>query len=116
MKEDGWSDDELRASVVAYLEMLKKQNAKEKFVKNKYYRELSERFGRTESSFEYRMENISYVLYLMGHSWLKGLKLAKNVGKNIAIKLKRMLNEIDEIKSLNIIESESKNKNKLDER
>lgn len=50
------------------------------FTKKHYYEELHRKYGRTEKSFEYRMQNISYVLSLMGRNWLPGLKPAKNIG------------------------------------
>jgi len=81
-----WTIDELSASVDAYLDMLRKQRNQEKFVKSHYYADLAKRFGRSEKSFEFRMQNISYVFSLMGREWVTGLKPAKNVGtKNAAI-------------------------------
>ena len=57
-----WTDEELLASVKVYLDMLNKQNNNISFVKKEYYKNLSNTFNRTEKSFEYRMQNISYVL------------------------------------------------------
>ena len=37
------------------------------------------------------MQNISYVLQIMGKKWLTGLKPAKNVGANIAVKIEKLL-------------------------
>jgi len=86
MTSNEWTYEELLDASKAYVEMLHKEASGEKYVKSKYYRELSAKHGRTEKSFEYRMQNISYVRFLMGRSWLTGLKPAKNVGpKNIAI-------------------------------
>ena len=47
-----WTEEELRASVKAYLEMLGKHRKGEPFVKKDYYRDLATRFGRTEKAFE----------------------------------------------------------------
>ncbi|WP_254204307.1 hypothetical protein [Aeromonas sp. FDAARGOS 1414] len=58
---DNWTEEELRAAVIAYLDMQTKASLGEPFVKKHYYRELASQFGRTEKSFEYRMQNISYV-------------------------------------------------------
>lgn len=92
----GWSNDELRASVAAYIEMQQKYQAGETFVKKHYYSTLAKQFGRTEKAFEYRMQNISYVLSLMGCGWLEGLKPAKNVGALVAAKIERYINELKE--------------------
>lgn len=42
---DGWSREELLASVEAYLEMQRKHRAGEKFIKKRYYEDLASRFG-----------------------------------------------------------------------
>ncbi len=92
---DNWSDEELRASVNAYLEMLALHRQGTPFTKKKYYDSLSERFGRTAKAFEYRMQNISYVLSLMGRDWLTGLKPAKNVGANVAAQIEKLIAEAE---------------------
>lgn len=96
---DGWSDEEIRASVEAYLDMLRKERNNQPFVKKQYYRELAARFGRTEKAFEYRMENISYVLSLKGRDWISSLKPARNVGTNVAEKIERQLDFVEGRKS-----------------
>lgn len=65
------------------------------FVKKQIYSELAERFGRTEKSFEYRMQNISYVFSLMGREWVSGLKPAKNIGSNNAAIIERLISEVE---------------------
>ncbi|MDL2216757.1 HNH endonuclease, partial [Desulfovibrio sp. OttesenSCG-928-M14] len=92
-----WSDEELRAAVDIYVEMLRKHRFKESFIKKHYYAELHAKYGRTEKSFEYRMQNISYVLSLMGRNWLPGLKPAKNVGAKNAAKIEAMLAQAEKI-------------------
>ena len=83
MKKQNWSRKELEASVKSYLEMRQKDLNGENYIKKEYYQRLSKAFSRTEKSFEYRMQNISYVFSLMGRDWVKGLKPAKNVGVNV---------------------------------
>lgn len=91
---EDWSQDELRAAVHAYLEMQRKERERNPFVKKQYYEELSTRFGRSTGAFEYRMQNISYVLSLMGRDWLTGLKPAKNVGKKTAVQIEALVHEL----------------------
>ena len=93
---DGWSEAELHASVAAYLEMQRKERSNEPFVKRRYYEKLSTDYGRSPEAFEYRMQNISYVLSLMGRDWITGLKPAKNVGKKIACQLEALLLELSQ--------------------
>lgn len=88
---EGWSKEEIHASVEAYLEMLKKTQEKQPFIKKQYYRELAERFGRTEKAYEYRMQNISYVLSAKDQDWIPGLKPAEHVGTNVAAEIERQL-------------------------
>jgi 5-methylcytosine-specific restriction enzyme A len=86
-----WSREELLASVEAYLEMQRMHRAGERFIKKRFYEDLASRFGRTDKSFEYRMQNISYVMTLLGRNWLPGLKPAKNVGANVASEIEELI-------------------------
>lgn len=91
---EDWSQDELRAAVHVYLEMQHKERERTPFVKKQYYEELSKHFGRSTGAFEYRMQNISYVLSLMGRDWLTGLKPAKNVGKKTAVQIEALIHQL----------------------
>src|SRR5262249_3285814 len=70
---DDWSDDELAAEVEAYVAMTRREAAGTPYSKRQIYRDLVERYGRTENAFEYRMRNISAVLDEMGKEWIPGL-------------------------------------------
>lgn len=98
-----WSTAELQASVAAYLEMQRLDRAGTPYVKKKYYDELAAKFGRTSKSFEYRMQNISYVLTLMGRDWLSGLKPAKNVGANVAVQIEELLNAAEGAQTVPVV-------------
>ncbi|MBK5143406.1 HNH endonuclease [Budviciaceae bacterium BWR-B9] len=90
---NSWSDEELEASVRAYFEMYDSYLDQIPFNKKDCYRKLHERFGRSEKAFEYRMQNISYVVVLEGIDYLPGLKPARNVGKNIFQQLKSLIHK-----------------------
>ena len=92
---DGWSNEELKASVECYVEMQRKERAGQLIAKKQYYRKLAQRFGRSEKAFEQRMQNISYVLSLMGRSWLTGLKPAKNVDAEMADQIEKLLTQLE---------------------
>lgn len=64
-------------------------------LKKQYYEKLAGKFNRTAKAFEYRMQNISYVLSLMGRDWLRGLKPAKNVGAQVAGQIEQLLAEAE---------------------
>jgi len=51
---------------VTYVEMQRIARRGSAINKKRYYEELAARFGRTEKAFEYRVQNISHVLSLMG--------------------------------------------------
>lgn len=90
-----WTEEELRATVSAYLEMRTKEQNGVSFVKKHYYAALASQFGRTEKAFEYRMQNISYICTLLGRTWVSGLKPAKNVGPQNSPIIERLLCELD---------------------
>lgn len=90
-----WSNEELKAAVEAYVEMQRKERTDQIFTKRQYYRKLAELFGRSEKAYEYRMQNISYVLSLMGRAWLPGLKPKKNIDAKVAGKIEKLLGEIE---------------------
>lgn len=89
-KQD-WADEELEASVLVYLEMMRLKLAGETFVKARYYQQLSERFGRPPGAFERRMQNISHLLSERELEWLQGLVPQANIGENVAPRLLMIL-------------------------
>lgn len=91
---NGWTDEELRASVNAYLAMFKKEQQGQTFSKKQYCDNLAIAYRRSSKAFEYRMQNISYVLSLMGREWLTGFKPARNVGKRLAAKIEALILEL----------------------
>ncbi|KPM00578.1 hypothetical protein AN167_07575 [Vibrio splendidus] len=74
-----WSDEEMQDSVEAYLNMLDLSQTGTKFNKAQIYRDLSKKFKRGAKSYEFRMQNISYVFELLGRSWVIGLKPKRNI-------------------------------------
>jgi 5-methylcytosine-specific restriction enzyme A len=103
-----WTDHELRAAVVAYREMQKAERAGRPVNKKEVYRDLASRFGRTEKAFEYRMQNISAVLALIGREWVPGLKPATHVGANVVARLERVLSDVDGVRSSPVAALEAK--------
>lgn len=74
-----WSDAEMEDSVYEYVRMINLSRSGEKFNKAQIYRELSNRHKRGAKSYEFRMQNISYVFELMGRAWVPGLKPKRNI-------------------------------------
>ena len=92
---ESWSEEELKESVKAYFEMQEKIRAGQRIVKKNYYRDLSSKYGRTPAAFEFRMQNISYVLTLSGRDWIPGLPPAKHVGTNVVAQIEKIIAELE---------------------
>lgn len=92
---EAWTVDELRSAVESYLDMITNERAGKSYIKKQYYEMLAGKFGRSAKAFEYRMQNISYVLALMGREWLQGLKPAKNVGAKVAEQIEQLISEVE---------------------
>lgn len=93
MGNEKWSLAELEASVEAYVEMLDHEQKGEPYSKAEYRNRLlgGVLANRTEGSFEYRMQNISAVLFDLGLKFVKGYKPAKNVGTEVFSTLRRLV-------------------------
>ncbi|ABB74900.1 5-methylcytosine-specific restriction enzyme A [Nitrosospira multiformis ATCC 25196] len=94
MDDVSWSDEELKASIEAYVEMQRNERTGQLIVKKQYYKKLVEMFGRSERVFESLMQNISYVLSLMGRGWMSGLKPARDIGPLVAARIEQLLEQI----------------------
>lgn len=82
MKPELWSEAEFASAVTAYLKMLAAHKTAQPFNRAEIRRDLlsGPLAGRSESAFEYRMQNISAVLEFLGHDFLPGYPPARNVG------------------------------------
>lgn len=82
MAPEVWSEEEFAAVVTAYLGMQAAHNSGRTFSRAETRRDLlaGPLAGRTESAFEYRMQNISAVLEFLGRDFLPGYPPARNVG------------------------------------
>jgi 5-methylcytosine-specific restriction enzyme A len=88
----GWEKQELVDAILYY----KKMQNDPSIVKAEAYKQLSEKYPqRTSKAFEYRMQNISYVLSLLGREWIPGLKPASHVGVNVIKQIEEILSEIE---------------------
>jgi 5-methylcytosine-specific restriction enzyme A len=85
--DTAWTDEELKASVAAYLEMWELAMAGLPFVKMDYYRGLAEATGRSVGAFERRMQNISSVFSGVGRMPIPGLVPLPNIGSKVAARI-----------------------------
>ena len=89
-----WTEVEIQAAVDAYLSMLSREQAGQAINKAHENRVLREGAlaGRTKSSVEFRMQNISTVLDELKRDRIKGYKPAKNVGPRVTKIIREALN------------------------
>ena len=105
---NNWTPEELKAAVEAYMDMRSKELGGIIFTKKDYYISLSEKYGRTEKSYEYRMQNISYVYSTLGRRWVTGLRPARNVGSRVAREIEDLINQLEGNSSSNVAEFNTK--------
>jgi 5-methylcytosine-specific restriction enzyme A len=101
MAEDGWSEEELQASVDTYAEMYRADAEGRTVNKAKMYRDLEARFGRKNKAFERRMMNISQVVASLGGVPVKGLLPAANIGPTVLPVLEKMIRQANFIQNTN---------------
>lgn len=86
-----WSEEELDAIVVDYFEMLEAEIAGRPHVKTQHSRALMDRIGRTHRSVEFKHQNISAVLEILGLPWIPGYKPKANFQRAILPAIDRYL-------------------------
>ena len=90
-----WSDEELLDTVASYRQIQDRERRGLPGQKREAYRALSEKFGRTSKAFEFRMQNISAVLAMLGRDWISGLKPAKHIGRHVATRIEQCIYSLD---------------------
>ena len=92
-----WQDDELDAIVADYFDMLAADIAGRPYVKLRHSEALMARVGRTHRSVEFKHQNISAVLDVLGLPWIPGYKPKRNFQNAIFGAIERYLTEHPEI-------------------
>ncbi len=75
---EDWTQREVEACVIAYLDMLTLEIAGQPYSKADFNRRVQAETGRSKGSVEFKMQNVSAVLDQMGRRWIKGYKPAKH--------------------------------------
>lgn len=86
-----WRDDELDAIVSDYFAMLQADLAGTPYVKSKHSAALMAQIGRTHRSVEFKHQNISAVLDVLGLPWIPGYMPKRNYQKAIFPAIDRYL-------------------------
>lgn len=96
-----WTEDEVRATVAKYFDLLVMDLRGLNFVKASVYRSLSEQFGsRNLKSISLKMSNISAVLVGLGYPHLRGLSPLANYQRSL---VEAVLRELGRRKTLDEI-------------
>ena len=93
-RNESWSDDELCASVDAYLYMLRLEVPSIPYSPTKYtkFLQTGPLRDRNDASIRYGMRNISQVMEERGAPILRSFSPAAQVGRNVKKKINELLN------------------------
>lgn len=81
---EDWTEDEIRALVEDYFEMLALEKRRAPFNKARQIRILAARLpGRSSGSIEYKYQNVSGVLHDLGFPYIEGYKPARNYQRRL---------------------------------
>ena len=86
-----WSNEEIDIIVEDYFNMLHKELRGQKFRKSDHNRRVQSRTGRSKGSVEYKYQNISAVLNILGCPRIDGYLPAKNIQKALIPGVERYL-------------------------
>ena len=91
-----WTDDEMKAAIESYFQMMKYEKDRTPYVKSEINRQTQVHLpNRTHKGIEYRWQNISSVLNDHGHSWLTGFKPANHVGANAKERIWKIIRDLN---------------------
>lgn len=86
-----WTDEEVGVLVADYFAMLEKELAGKSFVKAEHRRQLLTKLDRTNGSIEFKHQNVSAVLDLLGLEWVTGYRPAANFQNSLVVAVERIL-------------------------
>ncbi|OJJ11534.1 hypothetical protein BKI51_07265 [Alphaproteobacteria bacterium AO1-B] len=95
-KPKGWTEGELKACITAYKQLLDAQLSGKPLSKAVVRREVraTALMDRTDSAYEFRMQNISAVMADIGEPIVTGYPPAKNVGANVKAELLKIIKQV----------------------
>ncbi len=88
-----WSEQELRAAVAAYFDMLDLEQQRIPYSKAAFRKALIAGPLKGRKSTDHRMQNVSFVLREMKKPWIQGFKPLPNVGKGNGEVLRRIIEQ-----------------------
>lgn len=95
---ENWSQQEVRATVLDYMAMLRFELAGQAYNKTAHRRALLVRLaGRSEGAVEWKHQNISAVLRDLGYFWIPGYKPRSNYQQPLANEVERWIADNPEL-------------------
>jgi len=80
---EGWEQPEVHATLAAYFTLMENELAGRRINKVATYKALAQTWGRSWKGYERKMQNISAVLVLHDHPYLKGLVPLVNIQRSL---------------------------------
>ena len=107
MAANDWSNREVEAIVRDYLDMLASELRGESFNKAEHNRELRQQLNdRSHASVEFKHQNISWVLFELGHPYIKGYKPLPNIQDLLRGEVRRQLGRLSDLVSADVTASQ----------
>lgn len=97
---EGWEKAEVEATLAAYFGLMERELGGSRINKVATYRGLSAKWGRSWKAYERKMQNISAVLVLHDHPYLKGLVPLVNIQRSLEPATLQYIREHPEAQSL----------------
>ena len=98
-----WTEEEVNVLVADYFDMLRKELAGETFVKAEHRRGLLSKIDRTSGSIEFKHQNVSAVLDLLGLEWVTGYRPAANFQNSLVSAVERVLEKKSDFSAPEIV-------------
>lgn len=80
---EGWELPEVEATLSAYFTLMERELAGVSINKTEVYKALAQQWGRSWKAYERKMQNVSAVLVLHDHPYLKGLVPLVNIQRSL---------------------------------
>lgn len=95
-----WTPTEINMVISEYFAMLKSELGKSSYVKVHHNERVRAVTGRSKGSVEYKFQNISAVLQLLGMPWIDGYKPMANFQRALLIGIETYLSQTQDIFSI----------------
>ena len=96
----GWEAPEVEATISAYFMLMEREMEGLRVVKTDLYKTLAAKWGRAWKAYERKMQNISAVLALHDHPYIRGLAPLVNIQRSLEPATLNFIHEHHEVRDL----------------